>query len=1222
MPMSGDQILTYEGISLPSYWGGNWGTATADVAFDQIRNTGASSVAIIPSFYMENRYGNAMGLADTSQFKSETIAQTRAAMLDVTSRGMNVMLKPHVESKDYTWRAEIQPTNIPLWFQNYKAMMLQYAQLAQETGAPILCIGTEMKSLSGPGIIPTAQGGNGTMTYRDKWAELIDSIRAVYGGKITYAATYDEVTKVSFWDRVDFIGVDAYLPLTTSNTPTVSQMIDAWVLPHTNSWIRDTLYQGKSAIKYYKSLAEQYGKKVLFTEVGYRSMDGANKDPGVWASSGTVDYQEQQDAYQALYHVMKNYSGQWLDGAFLWSYHPFENPEAHGVQTIDYTPQNKPANTVITNGYSSPAHVTGLTWNGTSAADKLDGGYNHDTLNGAAGNDVLWGGAGDDVLNGGSENDTLTGVWGNDTLDGGTGTNTAVFSGNRSNYTLVVNGDGSITVTDPRAGKDGVDTLRNVQFAQFADQTISLTGTTDPNTAPTDIALSALSIDESGTAGSVIGTLSATDTAGSTFTYTLIDDPDSKFQIVNNELQVRTGATLDFEDKGSHQVTIRVTDQGNLTYDETFTIFVNNVNEAPTSLTLSSASIDENRTGGTLVGTLVGVDLDAGSTLTYAILSDPEGKFQILGNQLQVRSGATLDYEAKASHQVTVRVTDQGGLYKDQTFTVVVNNVNEAPTSLTLSNTSIDENRTGGASIGVLTGTDPDAGTTLSYTILNDPDSKFAIVGNELRLRTGATLDYETQTSHQVTVRVTDQGGLYKDQTFTIAVNNIEPEGTGAQAPTDIALSTTSVNEKSTVIGLLSATDTPGDTFTYAVVSDPDGKFQVVGNELRVRSGAVLDYETKTSHDVRIRVTDQSNFSYEKTFTITVNNVNEAPTGVTLSKSNVDENSTGATVVGLLGALDPDANGTYTYALVSDPDAKFQVVGNQLQVRNGASLNYEAKIAHQVTVRVTDQGGLSFDKVLTVAVNNVNEAPASLTLSGTRINENSLAGAVVGTLAATDPDAGSTFTYALVSDPDAKFQVVGNQLQVRANANIDYETKTSHQVTLRVTDQGGLSFDKVFTIAVNNIKNEKIVAKSASGLLKSENYDDTIAGGDGDDTIVSAGGRDILTGGSGKDVFVFNAKPTFANIKKLADFKPKEDKIWLDDKYFKAGKGTQDHPGKLKAAAFYTGKAAHDASDRIIYDKKTGILSYDKDGTGAAAQVQIGILQKNLKLTASDFDII
>jgi hypothetical protein len=83
---------------------------------------------------------------------------------------MDVMLKPHVESLDGTWRAEIAPTNPDLWFQNYKAMMLQYAQLAQETGVAMLCIGTEMKSMSG-------------QTHKAKWVDLIGAVKQVYQGR-------------------------------------------------------------------------------------------------------------------------------------------------------------------------------------------------------------------------------------------------------------------------------------------------------------------------------------------------------------------------------------------------------------------------------------------------------------------------------------------------------------------------------------------------------------------------------------------------------------------------------------------------------------------------------------------------------------------------------------------------------------------------------------------------------------------------------------------------------------------------------------------------------------------------------------------------------------------------------------------------------------------------------------------------------------------------------
>ncbi len=172
---------------------------------------------------------------------------------------------------------------------------------------------------------------------------------------------------------------------------------------------------------------------------------------------------------------MENYGGQWLGGSFLWSYHAFANPMTDaGVPYTDYTTQWKPANDTITQHYSSPIHVTGLTRNGTAGADKLDGGYHNDVLNGAGGNDVLWGGAGRDQLDGGEGGDTLTGGRGDDVLKGGAGENKAMFSGARADYDIVRNADGTVTIADSRSGQDGTDILADIRYAQFSDTTLDL----------------------------------------------------------------------------------------------------------------------------------------------------------------------------------------------------------------------------------------------------------------------------------------------------------------------------------------------------------------------------------------------------------------------------------------------------------------------------------------------------------------------------------------------------------------------------------------------------------------------------------------------------------------------------------------------------------------------------------------------------------------------------
>jgi Ca2+-binding RTX toxin-like protein len=128
---------------------------------------------------------------------------------------------------------------------------------------------------------------------------------------------------------------------------------------------------------------------------------------------------------------------------------------------------------------------------------------------------------------------------------------------------------------------------------------------------------------------------------------------------------------------------------------------------------------------------------------------------------------------------------------------------------------------------------------------------------------------------------------------------------------------------------------------------------------------------------------------------------------------------------------------------------------------------------------------------------------------------------------------------------------------------------------------------------------------------------DVLAGGAGADWISGGAGKDRLSGGPGKDKFVFNTR---GNVDRIYDFNARDDTFYLDNAVFKkAGKGTPAAPVKLKIASFFTGEAAHDTNDRIIYNRETGALSYDPDGIGAAPQIQFAQIGRNLKLTYHDF---
>jgi len=628
---------------------------------------------------------------------------------------------------------------------------------------------------------------------------------------------------------------------------------------------------------------------------------------------------------------------------------------------------------------------------------------------------------------------------------------------------------------------------------------------TDVNEAPADITLSSTSVAENVGANAVVGTLSATDPdAGDSFTFTLVagdgDAGNGSFTIDGDQL--RTTSSLNFEAQSAYSVRVRVTDNGSpaQSYEETFTITVTDVNEAPTDISLTPNSISEGQAAGTAVGTLNAADPDAGSSFTYAFaVGDGDadnGDFTIVGDEL--RANDPLDYDTKDSYAVRVLATDNGGLTFSKALTITVEEVNVAPTDITLSSMSVAENAGANALVGTLSATDANASQTFTYTLVSgegdDDNGSFNISGNELRAT--SSFDYEAMSSYSVLIRVTDSGspGLTFEKAFTIAVTDVN------EAPTDLSLSATSVAENAgadAAVGTLSATDSDaGSSFTYVLVAgdgDTDNaSFHISGEQLSATSS--LNFEAKSSYSVRIRVTDNGSpaLSREEEFTITATDVNEAPTDISLTPNGIAEGQAAGTAVGTLSAVDPDAGDSFAYALVAgdgstDNDA-FTIVGNEL--RANETFDFDEQNSYAVRVRATDNGGLAFEKPLTISVTEVNTAPTDILLSTASIEENAVANAVVGTLSATDANASNTFAYALVAgngdDDNGSFTIDGDEL--RATSSFDYEAKSSYSVLIRVTDSGapGLTFEKAFTVAVTDV-NETPTDLSLSATSVAEN---------------------------------------------------------------------------------------------------------------------------------------
>ncbi|MDB9521076.1 DUF4114 domain-containing protein [Dolichospermum circinale CS-1225] len=213
------------------------------------------------------------------------------------------------------------------------------------------------------------------------------------------------------------------------------------------------------------------------------------------------------------------------------------------------------------------------------------------------------------------------------------------------------------------------------------------------------------------------------------------------------------------------------------------------------------------------------------------------------------------------------------------------------------------------------------------------------------------------------------------------------------KAPTALSLSNDSVNENvpdNTVVGSLSTIDSnKNDTFTYSLVTgegDSDNSvFSIDGDQLRINSSP--DYEAKDNYNIRVRTTDKGGLSYEQKLTIKVNDINEAPTGLSLSNDSVNENVPDNTVVGSLITTDPDTEDSFTYSLVNgegdDDNSSFTIDGDQLRINS--SPDFETKSNYKIRVKTQDATGLTYEKALTVNINDINETDSNSFL--TRISD-------------------------------------------------------------------------------------------------------------------------------------------------------------------------------------------------------------------------------------------
>ncbi len=248
----------YNGMSYTSFGSDVLSTSGSDQSLLNMSLVGTDTVALNFWWFQSSTSANTMA-PDFSRYSS-TMSSIEHAIDTIHGLGMKVLLKPMLDVSDAnnTWRANINPSNKSQWFNNYTNFIGSFADMAQSKGVELLSIGCEMNTMEQP-------------ANNASWTNLIANMRSRYSGKLTYSANWNAIGQnvggfqnVPWWNQLDYIGIDAYFPIATSNNTTLAGLTTAW-------------QNQANSIDSWRQASGLGNKQVLFTEVGYQSANGGAK---------------------------------------------------------------------------------------------------------------------------------------------------------------------------------------------------------------------------------------------------------------------------------------------------------------------------------------------------------------------------------------------------------------------------------------------------------------------------------------------------------------------------------------------------------------------------------------------------------------------------------------------------------------------------------------------------------------------------------------------------------------------------------------------------------------------------------------------------------------------------------------------------------------------------------------------------------------------------------
>ena len=620
----------------------------------------------------------------------------------------------------------------------------------------------------------------------------------------------------------------------------------------------------------------------------------------------------------------------------------------------------------------------------------------------------------------------------------------------------------SYTLTvEARDGNGGTDTAAVVITVTRAN------GPPTANESPTfDTAGYAFSTPENAATGGSVGAVSASDPdEGQSVAYSISAGNDAgKFSINAETGEVAVASALDYETASSYTLTVQAGDGNGGTDTASVVVTVTKVNSPPAFGSGTYAfTVSESATAGDVVGSVAATDSDAGDELSYTITAgNAAGKFAMGSADGRVTVAGTLDYATAASHTLTVQAGDGNGGRATATVVITVLIQPGQPGNLAASESEAD------GAVTLTWDAPEDGGAPSGYMILRRAPGLGQRDLRTLMDDTGSTSTTHTDTSVQPGVKyiyrvkarnAAGQGAPSRPAQITTAAaaaNN--PPAFGSETHTFPVSESATAGD---VVGSVAATDSDaGDELSYTITAGNEaGKFAIVSADGQVTVAGALDHATAASYTLTVQASDGNGGTATATVVITVTKANESPTFDTASYDfTIPEDTATGGSAGAVSASDPDEGQSVAYSITAGNDAgRFSIDAGTGEVAVASALDHEAASSYTLTVTASDGNGGTATATVVITVTKVNSPPefGSGTYAFT-VSESATAGDVVGSVAATDSDAGDELSYTITAGNEAgKFAIVSADGQVTVAGALDHETAASHTLTVQAGDGNG-----------------------------------------------------------------------------------------------------------------------------------------------------------------------